>query len=485
MARRVAAQRRGLLYGLIAAIFVAVIMTVLLFLQINELKNLYARVDPTPDVRAEKVQADIRRAQEDLEAAGVLPAEGGMGLVPGIEAMLERCDNYRAAMGELAYAISGQSLEEVHGEALIGQVRDQKQAGLSAIGKATKALQVAPQAGVEGTEVRQPANLTAAIDQLDIHVQKLTTAYKNKVDTISSLESENQNVKQSLQNTKSELQANWDKMKEETDQRIADLEKELQNVQAQADQFEKEREAAREAANKAEAEAAKKIQDLNNKIEMLNVEVAELTSRIQRALAREFEPDGRIIKLPPGERTGYVNLGSGDGVFNGLTFSVFDPTELGKEAPEPKGSIRLTSVMNEASEFYINTYRKNSPIVEGDVITNPAFDRQRPFRFAVFGFFDIDDDGLDDSSLIKDRIREFGGKIQDQVTVQTDYLVTGQDPMKKVRMPAAGGMSQQQQVAFDKAKQEQKAFGRATDLARRLHIPVLTQNRFISLVGWW
>jgi predicted nucleic acid-binding Zn-ribbon protein len=485
MAKRIAAQRRGLLYGLIAAIFVAVVMTVLFFIQMSDTQNLcraVANVGPDASVDVESVSAKIKDAQHKMENIGVLPSGSNLSLTDGIDRLIERCNNYSGAIGELAYSINAQSPSNVQGEALMNQAGAVKSAAQQAMARATDALKVAPQAGVG--EAKTPPSLVAAIDEMAIHVNALTDAYKKKEDRIKSLEANNGALEQSIKNTQATWEENLNKMKAEKDATIAGLEQKVADVQKQADAFEKQRDADKEAANKAASKAKADIQDLVNKINLLNSQIKELVVRIARAQAREFEPDGKIVRLAPGEKTGYVNLGTGDGVFNGLIFSVFDPAELGKEKPQPKGGIRLTNVMADSSEFQIESSMRNNPIVEGDLITNPAFDRERKFQFAVVGLFDINGDGSDDTSLIKDLIRRFGGAVQDRVTVETDYVVVGKDPMSAMPSIPTGQPTPQQKARIDQLQQQQKVFGEATDLAQRLHIPVLTQNRFLSLIGF-
>ena len=68
--------------------------------------------------------------------------------------------------------------------------------------------------------------------------------------------------------------------------------------------------------------------------------------------------------------------------------------------------------------------------------------------------------------------------------VEADYLVTGDDPMNWAPTQATSTPSPQQQILLDSLKKQQEAFGEATDLAQRLHIPELNLNRFLSLMGF-
>lgn len=483
MAKRVAAQRRGLLYGMIAALFVAVILAVFLFMQMNELQNL-RKLLVDKEVDSEVVQTKLRDIQQRLESLGVLPSEGAMSLEQAIDKLVDRTTMYEKDINDLGFAVTGQESSSAQGAALHNKVLDVQGYIAKAKTKAAGTLTVAPQATkLQELQATTPKNLVAAIDLLDTHVRTLAKDYETKVAAIRKLEADKVAIDGQRQTELANQKTEADAQIKTRDDRITKLEGEVKAALEQSDRIRKDYEDARKTHNEYITETKKQLQERINEINLLNSTIKELSVRIARAQAREFEPDGRILNLDPGAETGFINLGKGDGVFNGLTFVAFDPTELGKEKPQAKGFIRLTNVMENSSEFYIvGLTRKSDPIVEGDLITNAAFDRERPFNFAVVGRMDINGDGAEDTEWVKTHIRRVGGKVQDQVTVQTDYLVVGDDPMTWLP-PSGATPSPQQQVLMDKIKKEQAAFGEATDMAQRLHIPVLNQNRFLSLIG--
>jgi len=476
MAKRVAAQRRGLLYGMIAAIAVAAIMTGLFINSMLDLQKLYLAIDPAAK-DMQTANASVEKIRRELRDKGVLPEGQSISLASALTALSDMSKEHRDAADRLAFTIKGKGLESVTGKRLKTEAENLDLA-MKTLRETTalEALQKAPQAGIEGLPQPQaPTNLVAAIDELATHVKALNEAYKKKDDRVKSLEALNQTQEEKLKTLQTTLQANFDKARADADASLKQLSDKVKEVQAQADQIQNEYNAAADAHSKAVKDLKEQIQKLVNEKGLLNNEIKELVKRLARVEPREFEPDGRVIRLEPGQQTGYVNLGKGDGVFNGLTFSVLDPTELGKAVPNPKGHIRLTNVMAESSEFYIQDNLPTSPIVEGDIITNPAFDRQRPFHFTVVGVLDVNGDGSDDTGLVKDLIRRFGGTVDDKVSVETDYLVAGKDPLSA----APGGSALSKSVEAEGIR-----FGEANDLAMRLHIPVLTQNRFLSLVGF-
>jgi hypothetical protein len=456
-------------------------MTVLFALEANKGQNLL-RLYAADAADTEGVKAKLQDQQNALKTIGVLSSGGKMDLSTAIDNLLERNRLYRADIEKFAYHIEARTLDNVDGKALHSQAREVGQSVDKARATAAEALRIVPQAGIEGTEAKRPESLVDAIEQMKVHIEAIDKEYKARQKDIADWQAKKQLADEQADAAKAKLQADFDELAKAKDATIASTQQQVTEAQEQSAKLREDYDAALKVHNDFVSETKVEKQELVNEIIEKDQRIRELSVRIARALASEFEPDGKVVSLRPGQNTGYINLGKGQGVFNGLTFSVFDPSELGKAKPNPKGAIRLTNVMANSSEFYI-VQRKGSPIVEGDIVTNPAFDIVRQFHFAVVGRFDVNGDGADDIEWIKEKIRDFGGKVQKTVTVQTDYLVAGDDPMSAAPAAGIGPISPTTAVGRDKLREEQEVFGEATDLAARLHIPVLNQNRFLSLIG--
>ena len=248
-----------------------------------------------------------------------------------------------------------------------------------------------------------------------------------------------------------------------------------------ASDFELEQQNTRRAMDESLA-AARKEQD------RLRTDMADLDSQIRKIMASRprqatalFQVDGHVVSIQPGSETAYINLGKGDGVFPNLTFTVFDPQELGKDEPQPKGYVRIVSVLTDSSEVRVVNHKRASPIVKDDVLVNIAYDPQRKFQFALVGKLDITRDGRDDRAMVADMITRFGGVVVEQATVETDYIIVGSDPMSGISSGEA--LTAQEQTRFESLRKENESMAKAIDLAQRVMIPVLNQNRFLSLVG--
>jgi hypothetical protein len=210
------------------------------------------------------------------------------------------------------------------------------------------------------------------------------------------------------------------------------------------------------------------INDLKGKLETLG------------KLPTELAADGHVVKVAELGSVAYADIGKKDGVLLGMPFSVFSPMELGKEEPKPKASVRVVRIMDDASELRV-TVQGNEPIVAGDVLHNPVYDRSRRLRFLLIGKIDVDGDGADDSGSLKALIQELGGRVETELSVQTDYLIAGEQPAVVVAPAQDAGPMEQQ--LYGEALAAFVAYTTAMDRAKDFGIPILSLNRFLGLMG--
>jgi hypothetical protein len=201
-----------------------------------------------------------------------------------------------------------------------------------------------------------------------------------------------------------------------------------------------------------------------------------------REVPTETGIDGRIVSIAEQGAVGYGDLGKKDGVLLGMTFSIFGQSDLGKTNPSPKAECRIVKVMQDACELRLYyPYKGAAPVVAGDVLLNPVYDRERRLRFVLVGKMDINGDGADDSEQLKALIQEFGGKVDPALTVQTDYLVVGEEPTVP-SAPAAAESPMVKQM-YEDARKRFIEYTEARARAENFSIPILNLNRFLGLVG--
>ena len=163
------------------------------------------------------------------------------------------------------------------------------------------------------------------------------------------------------------------------------------------------------------------------------------------ALFRRTLPDrflGEISTVDQHQRTVWINLGSSDGLEPQVTFSVYsgDVTNVAKATN--KAAIEVTKITGE-HEAMARILEDNAtdPIVRGDKIFTPLWSPGQQKHFALVGFLDLNGDGKNDHEGVKRLITLNRGVVDCDVndkgtrtgkmTVNTDYLVCGDQPPEK------------------------------------------------------
>jgi hypothetical protein len=286
-------------------------------------------------------------------------------------------------------------------------------------------------------------------------------------------------------------------------------------LEAQVAQLNKDRDAATVAGQTGLQKAIEEMEDKNRErvlqmeqmasdIAKKDREIAELRARLQMASGRSGNPtvgeaDGTVARVNQGTGEAYIMLGKKDRIVPGMTFTAYDPrtgVRFGTdEAALGNGSLEVIEVGETTSLCRITRTTPNRAIQANDLISNVVYhnDKNRLFRFVVRGNFDLDGDGAA-TAAERDRIIRlivsWGGKVDDSVTSQTDYVVTGEKPQSVASVVLADDGEAKSvepepgSVAAERIK-EIESYDDVILQARRLSIPVLNANRFLAMVGYY
>ncbi len=194
------------------------------------------------------------------------------------------------------------------------------------------------------------------------------------------------------------------------------------------------------------------------------------------------QADGKILKVVSADDVCYINLGEADRVRPGMTFSVYSEKGIPRDG-EGKATIVVTSVEKSISECRIVSRRGQAPVLKDDLIGNVAFSALRDYKFMVFGRFDLYGTGeatAEQAGIVKNLIREFGADITDDVTIETDFIVLGQEPPRPPK-PRQGASDQEE---YNRRLQQYRKYQDIQDVAQRLRIPILNTSRFLAFTGY-
>ena len=419
-------------------------------------------------------RAEAARAQEDL-AAFVTPQESRLSEVQAIK------PNAGARGGE---TVVGTLLKERSDlRALITAVPDQSVA------------QIIEDIEAEGLD---PAN------PMFTSIRDLTTDMKAKQAELEGLQAEVARLRKQVADSQKQIAG----LTDSTDEQVAGLRDRVQDIDEENEEHFDETETAIGAIEtdyKQQLENKRaELRELHAQVAAQNEEISKLKVQLDvlndkfRRLGRVSAPDmtklvdGRIVSVVPKENLVYINLGRRDKIFLGMTFEVFDPARgvVVDEKGEQRGkaSIEVVDVTKTSAACRVVRERPGRPVLANDLISNVAYDRDMEFKFVVHGEFDLNYDGLTsitDRERVESLIKEWGGVVTDELALDTDFLVVGLAPplpkqltAEHERDPILLAEALRIRQAWD---DYQKIGGKAQDFS----VPVLNQNRFLVLIGYF
>jgi len=248
----------------------------------------------------------------------------------------------------------------------------------------------------------------------------------------------------------------------------------------------------RESADR-EAGLQSHVAELEEETVRLQGQVNQLrTAQVESTLLPQGEyalVDGRIIGADPVENTVFIDLGRRDRVVLGMSFEVYsNAASIRPDAdgnyPAGKASVEIIRVNEASSVARVVRHSRGAPVVEGDVLANAVYDPSKVYHFTVFGNFDTDGDGVarpEEKTAITGVISQWGGVLDDDITGRTDFLVLGERPVLPPQPPLDAPTPVIQDY-INKARVVDE-YDRLFDAAVKASIPILNQNRLMTLTG--
>lgn len=235
------------------------------------------------------------------------------------------------------------------------------------------------------------------------------------------------------------------------------------------------------------------IDQKDKEIESLNRRIRELQqrSKAQATIDPSIEPKGVVAAILSERGLVYLNRGRSHRVQLGMTFLVGDRiTGLSKDENnelQGKAVVEVINVMDESSVARIVKATRGNTVVEGDPVFNAAYDPNVHYKFMVFGEFDIDNTGtpsVSDRQRIETLITQSGGSVVPRMTYDTDFLVLSSEPKLPEPLPA-DVIDQTRLIEHAEQTRRYNQWQELLAQAKALSIPVLNQNRFLALVGYY
>ena len=204
--------------------------------------------------------------------------------------------------------------------------------------------------------------------------------------------------------------------------------------------------------------------------------------------AAAFKSDGRIIVVDPQTKIVQLNIGSDNKVYRGLTFGVYDKNQPIARDGKGKAEIEVFSIDKSISAARIVASEIRNPIVVNDIIANLVWDSEKSNTFVVTGSFDLNNDGQIENEgvqKISELIAKWGGTVASSVTVSTDFVVLGQEPVVP-RKPTIEELEiyPDADERYERALEKRAEYEQVLSKAQMLSVPIMNTDRFLQFIGY-
>jgi hypothetical protein len=263
------------------------------------------------------------------------------------------------------------------------------------------------------------------------------------------------------------------------------LAKQVDDMQGEIDEMKKKDEFVKDDYKRNTEKREKKLRELKNQVDRLKGELNP-SSAIDLD-----QPKGKIVQLDRRGETAYVNLGSADGVRQGLTFSVFGASGAGKAQGERKGALEIVQAIapHMAVAHVIDvTDPGRNPVIVNDLIFNPAWSPGLKQHIAIAGFIDLTGEGHDNLVEFMRNLEKMGITVDAYLDLKdlqvkgpgmdlhTSFFVLGDQPVPS-----------EQQISREQSARQRDIITKITQMqteATSNGIPIVPLRRFLGIVGY-
>ncbi len=173
---------------------------------------------------------------------------------------------------------------------------------------------------------------------------------------------------------------------------------------------------------------------LENSRMQLQERIRQLVKKKTKSFTEYSEPDAMIVHAEPALGYVWINLGHNHGLRRNIRFQVYRFVKGGRQ--QVKGVVEVRRIEDDMAQCailedqqvrdpvtgkVITVPDKNDPVVKGDLIRNPYFDKEEQKVFVFLGsklqnrYYNLGE--------IKRRITEAGGRVDAKVSTATHFVV--------------------------------------------------------------
>ena len=362
---------------------------------------------------------------------------------------------------------------------------------------------------IAGNPNLSPTQLEERLKQLDVAEDD---SLSNAMGTLRTSNQDLENRAESLERELQDVQARLgeevalrEQMQANQQATIAALRQEIDLIKQSAEQYgtnvgeAEQRMEQRVADIRAQydeqvATLAQQVEERDATLAQLQDTVSSFQRRLREATVGSLDEsslaDGKVVRVLENDEI-FVDLGRDDHIVLGMTFNVYgSTTELRPDASgnvsPGKATVEITNIDQTTSTARIIRSTPGRAVLQDDILVNPVYDPNKKYAFFLFGQFDLDgENGPSDleTDIVRSRIDEWGGEVQDAFSGDVDFVVLGEAPIRPIEPPSgASDVIIRQYVRQRRFYEDYQNYLRQ---AERLSIPVLNQNRLLSLIGYY
>ncbi len=350
------------------------------------------------------------------------------------------------------------------------------------------------------------------------HKEDVIASLSNQISTLQAAQAEAEDTitqeRETIAAREAELarqKAQADGTMQEIQDRARQIEQQLAAVSAEREQIQQ---TLQETMSNANASAQNQIDALNDQLEDLESELADVLANereqadyiayLEEQLRDKIEvpevarADGEILSVFNNGRQLFINRGRRQGIMLGMTFEVFDSSDVIRLSDQGgirgKATIEVYDIQDDTATCRVVRSTRGGQVTASDAIVNLIYDPNKVFTFFVYGDFDIEfDGGENDIGRIKSLVTEWGAELAElrldedglpMLSPEIDFIVLGAQPVFPEE-PDDNNFDPEVIQAWQAKVREYETYQLLLDDAKLLRIPVLNQNRFIDLVGYY
>ncbi|MBI3723768.1 hypothetical protein HY251_07435, partial [bacterium] len=181
--------------------------------------------------------------------------------------------------------------------------------------------------------------------------------------------------------------------------------------------------------DKLQKDEAKKVQDFTVELQRKELEIRkhlaridQLTKKQQKSFYETSKPDGEVTFADAKLGYCWIDIGKMHGLRRGTQFQVYTLTKGGRQKFKAFCEVqKIDQDMSQCAVLQGTIVDPSDPVVKGDLVRNPIFERNAQPKFWFLGT-KLSNRYYNKGELER-KIEEFGGKVLKSLSVDVDYVV--------------------------------------------------------------